>query len=152
MKTLFPLLLLLFVTTSAVSQHSTRTDEDRIKDLIRDSFQDYFSDFKPESLEAHFTEEFLLLETGEVWDMETMRKYLNRAREQKRQAKRINSFEFIKIEIEGKMAWVAYYNKAEFKVGDELVREMNWLESATAILTEDGWKLQMLHSTIRKEE
>jgi hypothetical protein len=36
--------------------------------------------------------------------------------------------------------------------GDEVVREINWLESASAILTDEGWKLQLLHSTIANKE
>lgn len=152
MKKIFTVLVMLMVTVTAVAQTPDEGGEDRIKDLISDSFQDFFSDFQPGSLEKHFTKDFLLLETGEVWDVEMMRNYMDRAREQNRQTKRVNSFEFIEIKIEGKMAWVAYYNKAVFKKGEEIVREMNWLESATAILTEEGWKLQMLHSTIRKEE
>lgn len=107
---------------------------------------------EPQALETYCTPDFLLLETGEVWDMEKMRNFIKKAREQRSQVKRINSFEFIEIKIEGKMAWVAYHNKAEFKLGDEVVREINWLESASAILTEEGWKLQLLHSTIAGEE
>ena len=83
--------------------------------------------------------------------MDKMRNYLDRASEQESKVIRFNSFDFIEIKIEGKMAWVAYHNKAEFKSGEEVVRELNWLESATAILTEEGWKLQLLHSTIAEE-
>ena len=151
MKKYFQLLLLLFITTSAAGQTAKEENEAHIKDLIIDSFQEIFSDLDPEGLENHCTEDFLLLETGEVWDMEMMRDYLARAKGQKNRSERINSFDFVKIRIEGDMAWVAYFNNARFKKGDEIVREMNWLESATAILTEEGWKLEMLHSTLVEE-
>lgn len=141
----------MFLALTAVGQNSQKTHEDQIKDLITNSFQKIFSNMDPQALETYCTQDFLLLETGEVWDMAKMRNYIKRASEQRTQVKRINYFDFIEIKIEGKMAWVAYYNKAEFKSGDEIVREMNWLESATAILTEDGWKLQLLHSTLVKE-
>lgn len=151
MKRILSLLMIILGTMSAVGQNSTETGEDQIKDLIRDSFQKIFSDLDPQALDTYCTEDFLLLETGEVWDMEKMRNYLMRAGERTTEVKRFNSFDFIEVEIDGNMAWVAYYNKAEFKAGDEVVREMNWVESATAILTEEGWKLQLLHSTIVKE-
>ncbi len=139
------------MAVTALGQNSQKTHEDQIKDLITGSFQNIFSDMDPQALETYCTQDFLLLETGEVWDMAKMRNYIKRASEQRTQVKRINSFDFIEIKIEGKMAWVAYYNKAEFKSGDEIVREMNWLESAIAILTDEGWKLQLLHSTLVKE-
>jgi len=150
MKKIFQILIM-FLALTAVGQNSQKTHEDQIKDLITNSFQKIFSNMDPQALETYCTQDFLLLETGEVWDMAKMRNYIKRASEQRTQVKRINYFDFIEIKIEGKMAWVAYYNKAEFKSGDEIVREMNWLESATAILTEDGWKLQLLHSTLVKE-
>ena len=136
---------------TVMSQNSEMKKEDQIKELISNSFQKIFSDLDPQALDTYCTQDFLLLETGEVWDMNKMRNYLDRASEQESKVIRFNSFDFIEIKIEGKMAWVAYHNKAEFKSGEEVVRELNWLESATAILTEEGWKLQLLHSTIAEE-
>ena len=150
MKKIFQLLII-FLAVSAAGQNTERTNEDQIKDLITNSFQKIFSDMDPQALNTYCTQDFLLLETGEVWDMKKMRNYIKRAGAQKTQVKRINSFDFIEIKIEGKMAWVAYHNKAEFMSGEEVVNEINWLESATARLTEDGWKLQLLHSTLKKE-
>lgn len=151
MKRIFQFLIMLMAVT-AIGQNSEKTKEDQIEDLITNSFQKIFSDMDPQALDTYCTKDFLLLETGEVWDMDKMRNYLKQAGERKTEVKRINSFDFIEIKIEGKTAWVAYYNKAEFMSGDKLIREMNWLESATAILTEEGWKLQLLHSTMAKEK
>ena len=147
MKRIFQLLII-FIGITAMSQNSEMKKEDQIKELISNSFQKIFSDLDPQSLDTYCTQDFLLLE---VWDMDKMRNYLDRASKQKSKVIRFNSFDFVEIKIEGKMAWVAYHNKAEFKSGEEVVRELNWLESATAILTEEGWKLQLLHSTIAEE-
>lgn len=150
MKNIFQILIM-FMALTAAGQQAEKTEEDQVKELIEDSFQHIFSDLDVQALETYCTGDFLLLETGEVWDMEKMRNYLKQAAEQQSQAKRINSFDFIEIKIEGDMAWVAYHNKAEFKQGDKILREMNWLESASAIRTSEGWKLQLLHSTLAKE-
>ncbi|UBZ06989.1 nuclear transport factor 2 family protein [Salegentibacter mishustinae] len=150
MKRIFQLLII-FIGITAMSQNSEMKKEDQIKELISNSFQKIFSDLDPQSLDTYCTQDFLLLETGEVWDMDKMRNYIDRASKQKSKVIRFNSFDFVEIKIEGKMAWVAYHNKAEFKSGEEVIRELNWLESATAILTEEGWKLQLLHSTIAEE-
>jgi len=64
----------------------------------------------------------------------------------------VNSIEFIEIKVTKGMAWIAYKNEAIFSIDNKIVRKAYWLESATAILTENGWKLEMLHSTVTKKE
>ncbi|MDT0649860.1 DUF4440 domain-containing protein, partial [Zunongwangia sp. F297] len=88
---------------------------------------------------------------GEVWDNEIIVSHMDNARGQE-QPERINSFDFVEIKIQDKTAWVAYHNNARFLVDGKPVGEMNWLESAIAVLTEDGWRLQLLHSTLLKEK
>ncbi|MDT0689147.1 DUF4440 domain-containing protein [Salegentibacter sp. F188] len=151
MKTTIQFLLLLLISASAGAQTLEKDNEKLIKELISDSFDDIFSNLDPEKLSDYYTEDFLLLENGEVWNNEIIISYMEKAQGQ-RQPQRINSFNFIEIKIQDKMAWVAYHNNARFMMGEKLAGEMNWLESATAILTEDGWKLQMLHSTLIEEE
>ena len=152
MKRICQFILMLLITASATSQTLKEADRSLIKALIRDSFQEIFSENEQEKLSTYYTEDFILLENGEVWDLKIIRSYMQKAAEMDRMPERINSFEFIEIKIEGKMAWAAYHNNAKFKEDDEVIGEMNWLESATAILTEEGWKLQMLHSTVVEEE
>lgn len=144
----FQFLFILFISIPAVGQSSQETHEEQVKDLIIDSFQDVFSDLDREKMDEYYTRNFLLLEDGEVWDYQKLTDYVMRAKEQGRQAVRVNSFDFVKVEIRNDMAWVAYFNNAAFLVEGEAVGEMNWLESATAIKTDAGWKLQMLHSTV----
>ena len=152
MKKAIPFLFMLLLTVSAAAQTSTKSTEERIKALIVDSFQDIFSNLDPGTLDIYYTHDFLLLENGEVWDINMIKDYMNKAAQQQNQPERINSFEFVEIKIEGNMAWTAYHNKASFEKDGNVLGEMNWLESATAIKTEEGWKLQMLHSTVVQKE
>lgn len=152
MKTKFLLFVFFVVIAPAVAQNSAETDEQLIKDLVVNSFQDIFSDNRSEMLQEYYTPDFLLLERGEVWDIEIIKGYMDRAAEMNNIPERINSFNFLAVKISGDMAWTAYKNKAIFKVGDEVMGEVNWLESATAIKTTKGWRLQMLHSTEVKPE
>lgn len=146
------ILISLVVWLPSFAQPAVTGDEELLKELIVDSFQDLFSDLKAEKLHEYYTEDFLLLENGQVWDMDVITRYLEQAQGQDQIPKRINTFDWIKIEIMGDQAWLAYHNHAEFRVDDEMKGEMNWLESATAIRTPNGWKLQMLHSTVVKRE
>lgn len=100
----------------------------------------------------YYTDDFILLEDGEVWDLKIIRDVMDKMAGMDKVPERINSFEFLEVKISGDMAWTAYHNKAVFKIEGQEVGEMNWLESATAIRTRDGWRLQMLHSTVVRME
>lgn len=143
----FLLLSFLFLTLSIQAQSS---DEQQLKALIQNSFDDIFSEAMLESLDKYYTEDFLLLEVGEVWDMDRIKKEL--ASYDLRGTERINEFEFIEVKIKGESAWIAYHNNATFNKDGEVIGERNWLESATAIKTKNGWKLDMLHSTLKTPE
>lgn len=154
MKNLLLLCMMLFLSFPLIAQTATREDEELVKKLIIDSFQDLLSDAKIDKIDTYYTRDFLLLEHGEVWTNDSINKYMNMMLNMEQMPERINTFDFIEVRINGDMAWTAYHNTAEFKIDGKKVGEMNWLESASAIRTEDGWKLEVLHSTRkeRKEE
>lgn len=127
--------MFIFLTVSALAQTSAGTGEQMIKNLIKNSFQEILSKNKKEKLSKFYTEDFLLLEDREIWDIEIIRGYMDKAAAMDQKPERINSFEFQEVKISGDRAWTAYFNKAIFKVEDKVVGEMNWLESATAIPT-----------------
>ncbi|PZV83846.1 uncharacterized protein DUF4440 [Algoriphagus aquaeductus] len=143
MKTLLVLVALLFSTT-AFSQTS---DVRQVEQLIQDSFDEIFSNYNAEKLTDFYTEDFILLEHGEVWDMSFIRNYLGKAKSNPNPPTRTNRFEYIKTIVEGDRAWIAYHNYATISRDGQVLRELYWLESATAIRTENGWRLDMLHST-----
>lgn len=147
MKKIFLLPLLLF-TMHLGAQNSS--DEQQLKDLIQNSFDDIFSEMRIDKLDIYFTSDFLLLEVGEVWDMERIKSELSSYDLQGR--KRINEFKFIEVKIKDNTAWIAYHNTATFIKDGEVVGARQWLESATALRTQDGWKLDMLHSTRKTSE
>lgn len=117
------------------------------KRLIEQSFDEIWSELNAQNIEKYYTQDFLLLEHGEVWNNDTIANYLNAARLRKPQLTRVNTIEIIDIKMEKESAWVAYHNYATFSADGTITRKAHWLESATAILTENGWKLDMLHST-----
>ncbi len=146
MKTTFLLLSLLF-STVAFGQNSPEPDEIQIQNLIQNSFDELFSKFDSEQITSFYTEDFLLLEQGEVWDIEIITDYFEQAIQNPNAPTRTNRFEFIQTKVEGNRAWTSYWNYATLKQDGEVIRELKWLESATAVKTDQGWKLDMLHST-----
>ena len=140
MKRLFLILLVLSFQVNAQS-----TEEEQLKNLIQDSFDEVLSDLNLDAIPKYYTDDFLLLEVGEVWDMERLTSELRSANMQG--MKRVNEFDFIELKISGDTAWIAYHNDATFKKDGETLQVIRWLESATAVKTEEGWRLDMLHST-----
>jgi ketosteroid isomerase-like protein len=144
MKKQFILLVLLFASFQVAAQDA---DQKQIENLIQNSFDEIFSNYNAEKLTNFYTEDFILLEHGEVWDMDFIRNYLGKTKSNPNPPTRTNRFEFIKTVVEGDRAWVAYHNYATISRDGQVLRELYWLESATAIRTDKGWRLDMLHST-----
>lgn len=136
-------------TMISFGQRSIETDKSRIKELIIKSFDEIWSELNSKNIDKYYTKDFLLLENGEVWNNDSISKYLDNALLRKPKPVRINTIE---IRVANGKAWVAYQNYATFSTDTTIIRKAHWLESATAILTENGWKLEMLHSTRIKNE
>ena len=145
---LLTLCFLITLSASAIAQASDKqADERAVQDLIQRSFDSLFSAHRVELVEQYYTSDFLLLEQGEVWTLETVKNYLATAKNRPNPVVRVNRFEFIKTEVFGNRAWVAYHNWASLSTKGQAPRELYWLESATAIKTHSGWRLDLLHST-----
>lgn len=147
MKRLNFIILMMFFTTISFGQVSNETDKTRIKNLIIESFDEIWSKLDAKNIDKYYTKDFLLLENGEIWNNDSIKNYLDNAMLRKPNLNRMNTIEVIEIKIANKMAWIAYQNYATFSSDNKIIRKAHWLESATAILTENGWKLEMLHST-----
>ena len=106
--------------------------------------QEFFaaiSDIDHPKLKETTTEDFQLLENGEIWDVDKLISVI-----QPSKVKRQNYFNLVTSEISGNMAWVSYWNRAKFSIGDK-VQEVLWLESAVLTKEKSDWLIQMLHST-----
>lgn len=143
---------MMFFTATSFGQVSKETDETLIKNLVIESFDEIWSKLDSKNIEKYYTKDFLLLENGEVWNNDSIANYLDNAILRKPNPTRINAIEIIEIKVANSAAWVAYHNYATFSKDNKIIRNAQWLESATAILTENGWKLETLHSTRVKNE
>lgn len=150
MKNLF-LIILLFCGISSLAQSQSK-DEIEIHNLIQNSFDELFSKYDSKQIPDFYTEDFLLLEHGEIWDMAFIQNYLTRAQANPNPPTRTNRFEFIQTKVEENRAWVGYWNFATITRDGQVIQELKWLESATAVKTDKGWRLDMLHSTRVKKE
>ncbi|MFN8863737.1 MAG: DUF4440 domain-containing protein [Flavobacteriales bacterium] len=151
MKFTISLFLICSVTT-ALTQSTAQSDSTLLKNFILESFDSVWGALDKDNIEKYYTDDFLLLEHGEVWNNDTIANYLDKAKLRKPNPTRVNRIEVIDIKLYDGRAWIAYHNYATFTIDNEVVREAHWLESATAVLTKKGWRLDMLHSTRMKSE
>ena len=140
-------LILLFFSISIFAQAQQEVDEKAIQQLIKGSFDELFSKYDSDQIGNFYTSDFILLENGEIWDKQILLDYFAKGKQNPNPTTRINRFEFIKTTVSGDRAWTAYRNFARISRDGQVIRDVEWLESATAVKTADGWRLDMLHST-----
>ena len=152
MKKIIPTFLLFFAT-ALYAQKNTENDTVLIKNLIIESFNQLWSNMDEKLIDKFYTKDFILLENGEIWNNDSISINFKKAKlREKIIPIRTNKIDFIDIKIGNGMAWVAYHNRGSWTHEKKVLGNAHWLESAIAIWTDNRWKVQMLHSTIIKEE
>ena len=125
----------------------TSAEKQMAKDLIQGSFDHLWAGVDSTKISDYHTHDFIILEHGEVWDNDRIKKFMRQQLAKKDRPKRTNRMEYISIDKHGEAIQMAYYNFAEFSRADTVSGKAKWLESALAIPTENGWRLKMMHST-----
>jgi len=129
------------INTSIISANDTVNDTPAFR-----AVQEFFAGlatFDENRMRNTMTDDFELLEMGEVWDTD---KLVNTVMPYKGMIKRQNFFDLITYKHNGDSVWVSYWNKAQKQTSKGEKQDL-WLESAVIIKTDTGWKMQMLHST-----
>lgn len=154
MKTTIPLLFALlsfcacqFPGPVKKQEPITPEEEQIAKDLIQGAFDDLWAGLDSTKIRDYHTDDFVILEQGEVWDNDRIKAYMRQQYANTSRPNRTNRMDYISIDKYGESIQVAYYNYAEFTRADTLAGKARWLESALAVLTEEGWRLKMMHST-----
>jgi len=152
MKRTVVFILIIFIGQFSFAQMGAMQEQEIAKRLVIGAFEEIWSNLDSTMIKHYHTKDFLLLEHGELWNNDTIRNYQKRTLERTIQSKRKNKFDFIAVEKSGNSIWLAYHNYATWTIDGKVTGKAHWLESAVAIKTKDGWKLQMLHSTRIQEE
>lgn len=143
MKKTVCFLMLIAFSLVAHAQKQKSTDEILVEQAIIKFFEG-LATLDRTMMNNYTTKDFLLLEDGEVWNMDTLDNRISPLKNTK--FARTNHFIFLRTEIKGNTAWTAYDNKADISVND-WKGTVHWLESATLVKENGFWKVQMLHST-----
>jgi hypothetical protein len=136
--------LTLFLSVNAFPQNEN--DSLKITQLIIDDYET-LSNVDVNGHISNVTNDYILIEDGNIWDLEDEIKYLFNPT----QVKRTNEFEFLKIDIINETATVIYKLKSTFDDNGK-ISEKNWAESIICKKINGVWKISLIHSTpIRKE-
>lgn len=151
MKNSIALLLIGLFTNSLFAQIDNSPEAEIAKNLITQSFEDIWSTLDTEKISTYHTDDFIILEAGEVWTNERIAKYQKDTKARGPVPARTNRFEFISVKHYEDTVWLAYHNYASWSMNGEDRGKAQWLESAVAVKTKKGWRLQMMHSTPVRE-
>jgi len=98
-------------------------------------------------MKEEVSDDFILLENGEIWTIDTLANKLSRPKPEGYLRK--NSFDFLSTKIDKNRAYVYYKNTAEIssKTRNTTIK---WLESAILRKEKGRWRMELMHSTPMK--
>ncbi len=134
-------------TGNSATVKITAAETDIAKNLIQGSFDELWAGLDSTKIENYHTDDFYILENGAYWTNQEIRDFMKAAIKAGDPPTRKNRMEYIHIEKQGTAISIAYNNYGTFFRQDSLIGQAQWLESALAIPTTEGWRLRMMHST-----
>ncbi|TMI88099.1 MAG: nuclear transport factor 2 family protein [Bacteroidetes bacterium] len=93
---------------------------------------------------SNCTNDYLLIEAGEIWNMEKEAQWYNDP--SSKVSDRKDHFEFKYIRIEENMAYAVYNLKSDILKEGKAIQK-NWNESAIFRKVNGEWKIALIHST-----
>ena len=119
-------------------------DEEAVKQAIKNDYYLYFVKFDKDAYRSILTEDYLLLENGELFDADGDIALMPKPESG---YKRTDTFDFQYVKIDGDFAYAVYFLKADITDNISGAIHKEWLESIILKRSGDGWKITLLHST-----
>jgi hypothetical protein len=116
------LVIILIITGIVVNAQTKLTNEQIVQNSVIDLFQ-ALADQDLVILKKNCTADILILETGLVWNLDTL--IMKVSQNTAPDYKRVNTFEFIGTEVNGKTAWTTFNNQAEVTGMERRYRKMD---------------------------
>lgn len=145
MKSVMIFLVLVGLLFSACQQSAKTDDPENLKTVLTE----YFNGIKTKDFQKMkdlTTNDFVLFEDGKVFNNDSLFKMINSFPKYTVEY----TFDNMKINIDNKIGNMKYFNRGDFVMMDTMHMTYNWLESATFKKVDNTWKLEFLHSTVRK--
>ena len=140
------LICLFYLSFSAIA-FSQKNDTTIIIQLLKSDY----GTMRSMDLKKHMsncTEDYLLIEAGDIWNMEKESKWykddVNKVTDRK------DNFDFKYIRIDGNVAYAVYNLRSDITKEGKLTQK-NWNESTIFRKVNGEWKIALIHSTPIKE-
>ena len=143
---LIPIFLVVILFVASIGCQTTKPTDD--PEVVRALLTKYFDGIKHRDLvamNAVTTDDYTLFENGSVWTNDSLVNQLNKFKTFDAAV----TFDNVRINMGETTADVVYYNHGEL-VMDTAKISVDWLESATFRKVNGEWKMNFLHSTVRK--
>ena len=136
----------LFVLLSTQFSFAQTSEKAEVQQVIT-RFFDALSVANIPLMKAEVSDDFILLENGEIWTIDTLANKISRPKPEG--YLRQNSFDFLSTKTDKNRAYVYYKNKAEIssKTRNTTIK---WLESAILRKEKGRWRMEFMHSTPMK--
>ena len=143
-KSALPFLAILVIHSSC-QQTKPPDDPQILKTILRDYF-DGINNKDVKKLNEVTTNDFVLFEDGKVWTNDSLINSISGFKSFKGDWK----FDNMKVNVDNSSGDMTYFDHGEFIINDTIKLNFNWIESATFRKIDGKWKMNFLHSTIRK--
>lgn len=139
------LLIIGGLSLNSCQQNNETDDPEKLKTVL----VGYFDAIKMRDFDRMkdlSTADFVLFEDGVIFNNDSLINLVNSMPDAKVDYK----FENFTINVDSRTGYMRYFNTGDFTMNDTIHMTINWLESATFRKIDDNWKLEFLHSTVRK--
>jgi hypothetical protein len=118
-------------------------------EILKNILTDYFDGIKTQDLEklnSLTTSDFVLFEDGVIWSNDSLVKPIPNVKSFKGNW----TFDNIRVNMDESSGDIVYFNHGDFVINDTIKMKIDWLESATFRKVDGKWKMNFLHSTVKK--
>jgi hypothetical protein len=120
-------------------------------EIFKNILTDYFDGMKSnkvdlDKLNSLTTTDFVLFEDGLVWTNDSLARPIPGVKS----FKGTWTFENVKVNMDESSGDIVYLNHGDFVINDTIKTKVDFLESATFRKVEGKWKMNFLHSTVKK--
>ncbi len=143
-KNQFLALLLVLVSQSIWADDNNLNNKKAFKPVLK--LFEAMSQIDHKKMKTVVTKDFILLEHGEVWSIDDLANVVKAS-----DYKRTNYFSVVNTQYQGDIAWINYWNKANFSNGKNS-QDVVWLESVVVLKQKGHWVISQMHSTRLKAE
>src|SRR5688500_7395778 len=140
-------ILLLFALSILIISCKQNREED--SESVKQVIEAYFDGIKTrdaKKMKAVTTSDFLLYEDGRVFNNDSLINFMNSFSSLSGEF----TLDSMKINVGDNIANMVYFNRGDLVFNDTIRGTYNWLESATFKKVNGVWKMDFLHSTVRK--